>query len=100
MVCRAGGNYGEPFGAFMGVTQEGPLSSLMFNVCVDCVVREWPQQVLGDDAACDGVKKAVRNYGIPFFVDSELVAVRCPAWLQLSFNILIKLFERIGLLIN
>jgi hypothetical protein len=40
MVCRAGGSYGEPFGAFRGVTQGGPLSSLMFNVCVDCVVRE------------------------------------------------------------
>ena len=41
MVCRAGGNYGESFGAYRGVTQGGPLSSLMFNVCVDCVIREW-----------------------------------------------------------
>ena len=51
MVCRAGGNYGVPFGAYRGVTQGGPLSSLIFNVCVDCVVREWLQQVLGDDVA-------------------------------------------------
>ncbi len=41
LVCRVGGNYGLPFGAHHGVTQGGPLSSLMFNVCVDCVVREW-----------------------------------------------------------
>ncbi len=81
MVCCAGGNYGEPFGAFRGVTQVGPLSSLMFNVCVDCVVREWLQQVLGDDAARDGVKEAVRDYCITFFVDDGLVAARCPAWL-------------------
>jgi hypothetical protein len=39
MVCRAGGNYGEPFGAYQGITQGGPLSSLMFNVSVNCVVR-------------------------------------------------------------
>ena len=72
----------------------------MFNVCVDCVVREWLQQVLGDDAACDGVKEAVRDYCIALFVDDGLVAARCPAWLQSSFNILIKLYELIGLLAN
>ena len=41
MVCRAGGSFGKPFHAFWGVTQGGPLSSLMFNVCVDAVIREW-----------------------------------------------------------
>ena len=57
-------------------------------------------EVLGDDAARDGVKEAVHDYCIAFFVDDGLVAARCPAWLQSSFNILIKLFERIGLLAN
>ncbi len=33
----------------------GPLSSLMFNVCVNAVVREWLQQCLGDDAAWIGI---------------------------------------------
>ncbi len=41
MVCCAGGNYGLPFEAHRGVTQKRPLSSLMFNVCVNCVVKEW-----------------------------------------------------------
>ncbi len=41
MVCCAGGSFGELFHAFRGVTQGGPLSSLMFNVCVDAVIREW-----------------------------------------------------------
>ncbi len=49
MVCRAGGNYGLLFEAHRGVTQGGPLSSLMFTFCVNCVVREWLRQVLGDD---------------------------------------------------
>ena len=39
LVCHAGGNYGEPFSAKRGITKGGPLSSLMFNVCVDAVVR-------------------------------------------------------------
>ncbi len=40
LVCHARGNYGEPISAKRGVTQGGPLSSLMFNVCVNAVVRE------------------------------------------------------------
>jgi hypothetical protein len=98
IVCCAGGNHGEPFGAYQGITQGGPLSSLMFNVYVNCVVREWLHQVMGDNIAWEGVGEAVCNHCIPFFADDRLVAARCPVWLQLSFDTLIKLFERIGLL--
>jgi hypothetical protein len=42
----------------------------------------------------------VRDQCIAFFVDDGLVAARCPEWLQTSFNILIPLFERIGLRTN
>jgi hypothetical protein len=100
MVCHAGGNYGEPFGAYQGIMQGGALSSHMFNVCIDFVVREWLRQVLGDDNARDGVMEAVSNQCVAFFGDDGLVTARCPVWLQLSFNILIKLFEWIGLLEN
>ena len=41
MVCRASGNYGQPFKASRGVTQGGPLSARLFNILVDAVVREW-----------------------------------------------------------
>jgi hypothetical protein len=68
MVCRAGGNYGESFGAYRGVLQGGPLSSLMFNVCVDCMIREWIRQVLGEDAARDGLREAVRDHMVAFFL--------------------------------
>ena len=97
MVCCAGGNFGEPFGAGRGVTQGGPLSGLMLNVCVNAVVREWLQQVLGDDAAQGGLGEAVHDYAVTFFVDNRLVAVRCPEWLQSSFTNLVNLFEPVGL---
>ncbi len=35
LVCRAGSNTREAFIAERGITQGGPLYSLMFNVCVD-----------------------------------------------------------------
>ncbi len=72
----------------------------MFNVCVDCVIREWFHQVMGDDVAWEGVGDAVRNQCIAFFVDDGLVSARCPVWLQSSFDIFTQLFERIGLLAN
>ncbi len=100
MVFCAGGNYGESFGAYRGVTQGGPLSSLMLNVCVNCVIREWLRQVLGEDAARDGLGEAARDHMVAFFVDDGLVAARCPEWLQSSFQILIALFEHIGLRTN
>ena len=40
-VCRASGNYGVPFKAGRGVTQGGLLSTKLFNIMVDAVVREW-----------------------------------------------------------
>jgi hypothetical protein len=100
LVCCVGGNYGLPFGAHRGVTQGGPLSSLMINVCVDCVVREWLWQVLGEVITQDGVGDLVRDQCIAFFVDNGLVAARCLEWLQTSFNILITLFKWIGLRMN
>jgi hypothetical protein len=70
------------------------------TVCVDCVVRKWLRQVLGEGVARDGVGDLVHDQCIAFFVDNGLVDARCPEWLQSSFNTLITLFERIGLWTN
>jgi hypothetical protein len=80
--------------------QGGALSSLMFNVCVDAVVREWLWQCLGDDAALLGIGEAMSDRVVVFFVNHGLVVARCPEWLQSSFTILINLFECIGLKTN
>jgi hypothetical protein len=82
LVCQAGGNYGVPFGAERGVTQGGPLSSLMFNVCVDAMVREWLHQMLGEEAARDGLGDRVAEILVAFYVDDGLIASRDPVWLQ------------------
>jgi hypothetical protein len=74
LVCRAGGNYGEPFGTERGITQGGPLSSLMFNVCVDAIVREWLHQMLGEEAAHDGLGDRVVKILVAFYVNNGLIA--------------------------
>jgi hypothetical protein len=74
LVCCAGGNYGEPFNAKRGVTQGGPLSSLMFNVCIDAKVREWLHQMLDEDAAQDRIGDQVAEILVAFYIDDGLLA--------------------------
>ncbi len=100
LVCCAGGCYGSPFSTQQGVTQGSPLSLSMFNVCVDAVVREWLHQALGDDAVRKGIGDDVAEWLVTFYIDDGLVASRDPVWLQSSFDILVSLFECIGLYTN
>ncbi len=100
MVCCAGGCYGSPFAAQWGVTQGSPLSLLMLNVCVEAVVREWLHQIIGDNAARKGIRDDVIIWLVAFYIDNRLVASRDPAWLQLSFDIRVSLFECIRLYTN
>ncbi len=99
MACRAGGSFGKPFSAFRGVTQGGPLSSLMFNVCVDAVIREWLCWMIDKEAA-GRVFSVVCKEVVAFFVNNGLVGSRDLIWLQSALDILITLFEGIGLRIN
>lgn len=78
MVCCVGGTLGKLFEAFQSVTQQGGhLSSLMFNVYVDTVMREWLRQTLEEEAALGRFKQASRDK-LAFFVDNRLVGSRNP----------------------
>ena len=46
MLSRAGGYYGTAFQGERGVTQGDPLSSTIFNVVVDAVLRHWVMLML------------------------------------------------------
>jgi hypothetical protein len=69
-------------------------------VCVDAVVREWLRQTLGDDTARQGIGDKVAKWMVAFYIDDRLVSIRDPVWLLSSCNILVSLFERIGLFTN
>jgi hypothetical protein len=92
-VWHAGGNYGEQFSAKRGVTQGGPHSSLMFNVCDDAVVREWLHQMLGEEVTWGRIGELMAQQLVMFYVNDGLIVSWDSVWLQEFFNILIGLFE-------
>ena len=71
----------------------------MFNVCVDAVIREWLRWTINDEAANGVFSEACREI-VAFFVDDGLVGSRDPVWLQGALNVLVTLFESIGLRTN
>jgi hypothetical protein len=97
MVCWASGYYGTPFKAGPGVTQGGPLSAKLFNILVDAVVREWFWQLQeSGEYVEDELFEMMATFFAIFYVND--------AWdvgfLQHALNILVNLFERVGLQTN
>jgi hypothetical protein len=90
----ARGNYEEPFSAERGITQGGLLSSLMFNLCVNAMVREWLHQTLGEEVARDGLGACMVQILVAFYINDGLIASRDPVWLQEPFDVLIRLVHK------
>ena len=100
LVCRVNGRYGRGFKQSRGVTQGGPLSPRLFNIVVDAVVRKWLRRAIGDDAAKDGVAQMAAKFIALFYVDDGFIASRNPVLLQKCLDILVSVFERVGLYTN
>ena len=97
LVCRASGYYGRHFLAIRGVTQGGPLSPAIFNLMVDAIVRKWVrvlQEVHGMGL------EDVRRLMTCFYADDGLIVTRNPEDLQIAFDVLTGLFDRVGLRTN
>ena len=107
LVCRAARRYGEPFQAFRGVTQGGPLSPKIFNIMVDAVVREWISQLLYEDGEeateLSDATAASLEVGLIvalLYADDAYIASTSRDILQDSMDILTDLFDRVGLRTN
>ena len=66
----------------------------------DAVIQEWLCQVMGEEVAADGIGAQIRALLAAFYADDGLVQSRDPAFLQYAFDILVGLFERVGLRTN
>jgi hypothetical protein len=101
MVCCTLGNYGTSFKAGRGVTQGGPLSAKLFNIMVDAVAREWLRELReGGDYEVWELDELVSIFFAIFYVDNMYVASRDTEFLQRVLDLLMSLFERVGLETN
>ena len=97
MVAQAGGYYRKYFRGERGVTQGDPLSSTIFNVVVDAVVRHWVQGVLEESEARGDLVQEGRHQAALFYAKDGMVASSDPVWIQGAFNALVSLFDRVRL---
>jgi hypothetical protein len=101
MVCRSSGNYGTPFKAGRGVTQGGPLSAKLFNILVNAVAREWFRELWEDgDYGERELDDLMSTFFSIFYVDDAYLALRDAEFLQRALDLLVSLFERVGLETN
>ncbi len=76
-VCRAKGNYGQPFKAGHGVTQGGALSAKLFNSVVNAVVREWMRLMCVTINNVDGnLAKCIAGLFAVFYINNGYIASR------------------------
>jgi hypothetical protein len=101
MVCRASVNYGMPFQAGRGITQDGPLSAKLFNILVDAIAQEWLRE-LGEGITLepDEIDHLMATFFAIFYVDDAYLASRDPDFLQRALYVIVGLFARVGLETN
>ena len=123
MVSRAGGYYRAPFYGERGITQGDPLLPTIFKVVVDTVVCHWESLVAeqeGGDSSGDkgdvvqtmgrkiqfqddGRRQAEERHqrltikAELFYADNWMVAPTDSGRLQLAFDTLPGIFDRLGL---
>ena len=70
-----------------GVTQGRPLSSRIFNLLVDAVIREWLQSQLGAEMANSGICDQIRTLLAAFYTDNGLVRSQDPVFFHRRYFI-------------
>ena len=97
MVERAGRYYGTAFRGARGVTQGDPIYTTIFNVVVYAVVIHWVT-VMIEGVEERGERGQEGRYEVTLlYADDGIFASSDPRWIQGSFNILVGLFDRVGL---
>jgi hypothetical protein len=101
MVCQVSVNYGTPFQAGRGITQGGPLSAKLFNVLVDAVAKECLRELReGRALKPDKIDQLMATFFAIFHVNDAYLASRNPDFLQRVLNVIVGLFDRVGLKTN
>ena len=101
MAKKVGGHFGPVFQIHLGVTQVGPLSPTIFNVVVDTVIRHWVTVVGGYQGdTVQGLGESIQTLAALFCAGDGLIVSPESSRLQGTFEVLMGLFDQVGLLTN
>ena len=100
MVASAGGYYRTAFQGARGVTQGDPLSPTIFNVVVDVLVHNWVTVVVAGAEEHGECGQEGRHQATLFYAEYGMVSSSEPLWIQVAFNTLVCLFDKVFLHTN
>lgn len=89
-MARASGYYGLAFKASRGVTRGDIVSPMLFNIVLDCIIKNWRFY-------CADTAVAV---GAIFYADDSELSSTDPGKLQLAIDQFTDYFKRVGLRMN
>ena len=93
MFPRSNGYYGKPIHSECGTYQGDVLSPLLFDIILDCILREWHRQMR------ELARKQI-DMDLLFYADDGRLSGRHHKDLQIGLDLLRSLFRRIGLDFN
>ena len=100
MVPKARKCFGRPFRTENGVTPGDSVSSKIFNIVVDTVVRAVLLDVCGPQEKHHGFGWSAGEHCIVFYADDGQIAGRNPIWLQMTMTTMVRMFMRVLLQTN
>ena len=68
MVAHVRSYYGDLFTGSRGVTQGNPLSTTIFNMMVEAIIRHWETRVEREDTGTKGFGRVVQKLAALFYV--------------------------------
>ena len=97
MVDQSGGYYGTEFQSFRGLTQGDSISSTIFNVVLNAVVRHWVEETVESAGRQGGGGQEGIHQNPLSYADDGMIALSDLGWLQGVFSTLVSLFDLLSL---
>ena len=100
VVPKPGKFFGRTLHIERGVTQGDPVSTTIFNIVVDSVVRAFLLVVFLPQEANHGFGWSVGEHKICFYADDGKIDGRNPIWINPTLTAMVRMFKRVGFQTN
>ena len=88
---------GKAFVTGKGVMQGDPVSTMIFNILVNAVVRAVLVVVCGPQEAQNGMGWTAGERNMVFYADDRQISVRDHIWVQDALKVTVAMLTRVGI---